>query len=143
MPYTPTSARAVKDHVYSALAALLPDVQVTKGHPGDAVEGVWVMLGDIEYESSAWAALGQSQRDERYTITLNVDYMFPGGSADEAEEAAYALYAQIEEWVRSNPFVPYGRVTEIQVSPDRSTAYPYSGGWCCLIESQIAVHSRI
>ncbi|EFC86465.1 hypothetical protein [Parafrankia sp. EUN1f] len=139
----PTSALPVKTHFFEGLAALLDGRSVTWGFPGRTIPREWVMVGEITWNSADWAALGTRARDERYQISLLINFKIPGQTCRAVEESAFEVFTQIDEWLRANPFVLYGRSVTAQLQPERAASYAYQDGAECQIEAQILVSARL
>lgn len=52
--------------------------------------------------SEEWGAIGDRRRDEEYAIDFFVGAAWPGDSAEEARDRAWAVFAAFEEAVREN-----------------------------------------
>jgi len=143
MTWYPTTAFQVKRAAVQAISALLPDVQVTYGHPGRSVAAEWVCIGDVSWASDGYASLGDRQKEERYSISLTVDVQISGGTFEAAEARAADLMAAIALYFRSSPFMAFGRRTEISVEMDSASAYDYPNGRAVLFTGALAVVSRL
>jgi hypothetical protein len=96
---------AAKAQLFSTLTARanLSAVQVTYGHPGSkrvAKECIWI--GNINGDQTV-RVVGAYSRLDDFAIEMVVDVQQPGDDQQTCTERAYALMAEVESAVRSDP----------------------------------------
>jgi hypothetical protein len=104
MPYYST-APAFKDALFDALAARngLSGVTVSYGAPLQGPRE-FIALGDIS-GSQQFAALGALAKDETYTLDVYVSVLREGNQQQQCTERCFAIAAEIEDYLRTNPTV--------------------------------------
>jgi len=82
----------------------LTGVQVTRGHPGNALEKEALIIG-IAKGRHAPAAItsGRMPREETYSLDIIASVMVPAGTIADAEDRCHELIAEVEEQVASDP----------------------------------------
>jgi hypothetical protein len=97
------SAIQVKAAFKSRVDAIpsLAQVQRTWTYPTREPERRWVMIGGISWDSSEWAT--NRSREETFRIAVAVNLQMTAATAEEAETAAAALMADIEDILDSAP----------------------------------------
>lgn len=98
---------AFKSALLSRLQARpgLSDVQVTYGWPSGAVKRESMMLGGLN-GSQEFRTIGATQRMEEYGLDVYITVIREGqGRQQNADERAFALMAEIEAELRSDPTV--------------------------------------
>lgn len=104
MPYYST-APAFKDALFDALAARggLSGVTVSYGVPLGAPRE-FIALTDIS-GSQEFAALGQLAKNETYVLDVYVSVLREGNQQQQCTERCFAIAAEIEDYLRTNPTV--------------------------------------
>lgn len=96
----------VKDRLVVLLAQRngLSGVQVTRGHPGNAIEGEALIVG-LAKGRHAPAAIrsGRQPREETYELEVIASVMVPGGTIANAEDRCHVLIAEVEDQVAGDP----------------------------------------
>ena len=139
----PSSVPVVKTALVTAFQTACTGAQVTYGWPGRSPEREWVMVGDATWQTEEWGPFGQKAREEEYTLSLYVNVLRPGDSAQEATDRAFAIFADIEAWLRTNPRPIPGRNIHCQIVPAGTTTSAMDDGFECQIKAHIAVTARI
>ncbi len=144
---TTSSVHAFKNALVDGLAGrpALAGVQVVSA-PLTAKDAAResIQLGDVDGEQE-WSALGKLAREERYTVDVMVWVVRPG--SDEAvfrdvRGRAFALFAEVETFLRSDPTVGnVARVSAIRRPEVTEGANPE--GRVCRIDFQVAVEKRL
>ena len=103
-----------------------------------------IQLGDVDGEQE-WSALGKLAREEHYTVDVMVWVLRPGSDEAvyrEVRGRAFALFAEIEAFLRADPTVGnVARVSAIRRPEVTEGANPE--GRVCRIDFQVAVETRL
>ena len=103
-----------------------------------------IQLGDVDGEQE-WSALGKLAREEHYTVDVMVWVLRPGSDEAvyrEVRGRAFALFAEIEAFLRADPTVGnVARVSAIRRPEVTEGANPE--GRVCRIDFQVAVEKRL
>lgn len=95
----------------------LAGVQVTWGIPSQDLNDEWIMVGDVDGTQEA-VHLGALRREEEYVLDIQVSVVRDmAADAQTTAERAFALAAEIEDELRTDPSVG-GAVREAQVIGD-------------------------
>lgn len=87
-----------------AARAGLAGVQVGQSHPGEALEGETVFLGDSRGTSGiATIRAARKARQEAYTVDVWVEVNRDGPTAQTASERAWALVGEIDDMLADDP----------------------------------------
>jgi hypothetical protein len=124
----------------------LSGVTVATGDLGDSTptdEGIMFLSAD---QASAWAALGEEGRMERFTIEGILWAEVPGADEDtitEARDRAVVLLNELDGYLRTNPTI--AGVTQLwaELAALKFTSPISTRGRVCLIEFDINVRARV
>lgn len=137
---TPATIRALHE-LLSEADWPLRTPSVSLGLPRQP-EREMVIIGNVT-GSQEWAALGNSRRDEDYTVDLYVFVLWPGYSALEAMERAYELWSVVEDTVRTNLAAGGTGVLWNEIARPAGDVTAEDEGFAYQISSGIRVRARI
>jgi hypothetical protein len=107
---------AVKDALVDVLTAALPDVQVSWGHPGKAIQRECVVVGNVRPGRQEAVTMGSGgSREERYTVAVACN-VAKRGSQREVSARAVELAAEVEEVLRADDTLGLGEAIRIEVA---------------------------
>lgn len=123
-----TSALEAKKKVHELAKDTLPDAQVTYGGVKNP-EKLWVMVGQVMYLDSQWAAIGARHRKETYEVTVIINAIGAGFDAETVEGKVLAAADALETALRADPtlggFAPSG----CALIPKRFNSQPINTGF--------------
>ncbi|MFI6609279.1 hypothetical protein [Streptomyces sp. NPDC050507] len=93
-------------------------------------ERVWLMVGRVEWESTAWVTTRQVEETFRVEVVVNV--IVPGGTAEEAERTAEDIADEARTALMAEPSLG-GLAIACTVAPERVQSWPnpegFEGQW--------------
>jgi hypothetical protein len=119
--------------------------QVCYGNPRNPTRED-VIVGDTSQEGDDqqdWAAIGNRQRDETYALNLVIDVTTPGADCQVAVERAFALFAVVEDVLRTTPTMGVAGVVVGDLRQPVHIESQTDEGWVVSIESAARVQARI
>lgn len=145
---THSTVPTVKARLVTLLTAALPTTQVWYSHPGDAVETSAVYLGAVRGSDTIPVMNGpaRKKRDETYTIDVWLEAQRSGASSQEAEEAAWVLFGELEDVLADDPGLGIPTVVSWAMLEgwDDFLAFDLnSGGWSARIRAGVTVKARL
>lgn len=143
---TTSTVPAVCTALVAAIAAALPDTQVTDGQPPPQLlnrESVWV--GDItgDHELPVMKA-GRKQRQEEYEVELWVWVARARGTTAETKARVQVLWAAVEDTLANDPSLSNldGVLWARMGSFEERSDYAKEGPWTAL-RSNVTVAARL
>ena len=147
---TTTTVPAFLAALETALAAALPEVQVSGAWPGPEItanESVFISdeVSDWDVEIPTMKA-GRKHRQETYTVTVEAWVAMPGelraASATTARARAIALIDEIDEFLAETPTL-VDSILWARLSGRGATLVPFGQGWACQATAAISVSARL
>jgi|SRR5215471_10518954 len=105
----------------------LSGVQVSYGAPLPATQREFIWLGDVNGEQEYGTYQAPNQRHEMYVLELILSVLKEGVDAKAADDRCFALFAEVETQLRSDPTVN-GAVTESHLGLFRLTEFTAPDG---------------
>lgn len=143
---TTSTVYAFRAALVEAVAAVLTDVQVSHGYPGESFlerEAVYVDRVTGRHQIANIKA-GRKQRDETYVATVVVSVVNDDGTAADAEERAFELLQVVEDILADDPSmndtdgVVHATAGDFRMLSDLTT-----NGAACVLEFDINVNARL
>lgn len=92
--------RALRDKLKAALTG--QPIQVTYG-PVRSPERSWAMLGRVDWDTAAWAAIGAGKRSETFSVAVVFNVIARGQDCEAAEALADGYVRAFEDALRADP----------------------------------------
>jgi hypothetical protein len=147
----------------AAKAALIAAIQTRQAaNPSGALQGVtarWasptkveevqtspaglIYLGRVKGKQK-WAALGRLAKDEDYSIALTVQVYQEGDDPQGTEQAAWAIFAEVEQALRADPTLGNVLNRQAEIEEQESDSTPIEPqAWAVKVTAQVRCHARI
>lgn len=93
---------AIETALQTTLAAAIPTVPVTRGHPGEALTREAVWIGNVRFGERAAALSPQSPRRQQITYELVVRISQEGDDFPTLRDRCYTVADQVEEAIHAD-----------------------------------------
>lgn len=148
---TISTVPAVLAALYSAfcndVALKAADVQVAESWPGgDFVERQCLFLGDVTADGITVPTMRavRVSRDEQYAVDVHAQVAVADSTATPARVAAFAIYAEVENILVSNPTLGVdGVIKALPRAFTLVTSINDAGGWNAFLRIVVAVEARL
>jgi hypothetical protein len=135
----PSTALTVKARLVELLPELA-EVARSWGVPDWGTARDWVLVDRIDWSGTRW--VNGSSREEEFTLTIVASVLLPGGTAEDTEKAAWALWTAAETAMQRDPSLG-GLVVTSRPSPRRLASGPVPNGFEAELEGELAVTARV
>lgn len=135
------NALAVKAAFKAAVDGIpaLSQIQRTWSYPMREPERRWVLVGEITWQSSEWVT--NRSREETFSIALLVNVQMTAATPEEAEKAAGAIAASIEDVLNQAPkIIP--TVVTAGLHPKRLVSFPSTDAYEAQFEAEAVFTAR-